>query len=549
MGFDFWMLIAGIGVFLFGIYLMEESLKTISGKAFKDFIRRYTSNRYKAIGTGTFATAILQSSSAVILMVLAFVGAGIMQLSSAVGVILGSNLGTTFTSWIVASLGFKIDIESLSLPFIGIGGMGLIFLGRASKASNYSKLIVGFGFLFLGLSYMKTSVDQVTQNFDLTALADYPLVAFVLIGFVMTAIVQSSSASMAIILTALFGDVVDFPNASALVIGANLGSTVTAVIGSLGGIVVKKQVASVHVIFNFVTAIIAFIFLKPLNYLILEVFALKSDPVIALALFHTIFGILGILVFLPFTNKFSGFIERIFKDKKEYLSSYIHKTSPEIAEAALEALRKETSYVIQLVMIYNLNKFNIHPSKIFDEEVSDLIGHNKSSLDLYLNLKALQSEIFVFASHIDTQDLSAHETVILNQYLHSIKYAVASAKNIKDINHEFAFLKDSESIYVNEELQKARNFLVKSYIALYQLINERELEENLLKIKRYEASISNRDQNSVLKLSQMIKQEQLNSSEVASLISFSRNFSLSNQQLISSIKDLILIKNEKVILE
>lgn len=184
MEFDFWMLFAGIGIFLFGIYLMEESLKAISGRAFKDFIRRYTSNRFKALGTGTLATAVLQSSSAVILMVLAFVGAGIMQLSSAFGVILGSNLGTTFTSWIVASLGFKVDIESLSLPFIGIGGMSLIFLGRTSKIANYSKLMVGFGFLFLGLSYMKTSVEQVTQNFDLSAIADYPLLFFVLIGFV-----------------------------------------------------------------------------------------------------------------------------------------------------------------------------------------------------------------------------------------------------------------------------------------------------------------------------------------------------------------------------
>ena len=138
--FDLWKLLAGLGIFLFGMFLLEDSVKALSGKAFRRIIRLYTNGRLKAIGSGTLSTAILQSSSAVSLMVLAFVGAGVMSIENAIGVIMGSNIGTTFTAWIVATLGFKIKIESFALPFIGIGGIGLIFF------RNSSPLIFNFKF-------------------------------------------------------------------------------------------------------------------------------------------------------------------------------------------------------------------------------------------------------------------------------------------------------------------------------------------------------------------------------------------------------------------
>lgn len=151
---ELWKLLAGLGIFLFGMYLLEEAIKALSGRSFKKFIKNYTSNRIKSILAGTFSTAILQSSSAVSLIVIAFVGAGIMNMINAMGVIVGSNLGTTVTSWIVASLGFKFSIESIALPIIAVGGLVLIFLGKTGKYANISKLLVGFGFIFMGLDYI-----------------------------------------------------------------------------------------------------------------------------------------------------------------------------------------------------------------------------------------------------------------------------------------------------------------------------------------------------------------------------------------------------------
>jgi phosphate:Na+ symporter len=170
---DIWKLLAGLGIFLFGMFLMEESIKNLAGRSFKGFIRNSTKGILRSVASGTLVTGILQSSSAVSLMVLAFVGAGIMAMENAIGVILGSNLGTTVTAWIVAFFGFKVNIEDYSLPLIGLGGLGLIFLGKSVRYSNISKLLVGFGFLFMGLDYMKTSVEAMTQSFDVSSLPDY----------------------------------------------------------------------------------------------------------------------------------------------------------------------------------------------------------------------------------------------------------------------------------------------------------------------------------------------------------------------------------------
>ena len=256
--FDFWKLLAGLGIFLFGMLLIEESVRAMSGRAFRRIIRLYTDGRLKSIGSGSLVTALLQSSSAVSLMVLAFVGAGVMSMENAIGVIMGSNIGTTFTAWIVAILGFKIKIESFALPFIGIGAIGSIFFRSASKLSLVSRLLIGFGFLFLGLDYMKGSVENFAGKFDLNRFPDYGLWFYVLVGTVITAVMQASAAAIAIVLTALNSQLITFDMGVAMVIGANVGTTVTVLIGAIGGVPAKKRVALSHLIFNLVTGIIAF---------------------------------------------------------------------------------------------------------------------------------------------------------------------------------------------------------------------------------------------------------------------------------------------------
>jgi len=229
-----WLLLAGLGMFLFGMHMMEESIRILSGAAFRGLIRRYTGTRIKAILSGMISTAVLQSSSAVSLMVLAFIGAGVMNLVHAIAVMMGAKVGTTATAWLVAVFGFSFDIDSFTLPLIGIGGLGIILLARSPRYVNISKFLVAFGFLFMGLDYMKTSVEELTSVIDPAVFIGYGIIVYALVGMFLTAIMQSSSATIAIVLTLLFNNVLDFESGAAMVVGAKVGTTITVLLGSIG---------------------------------------------------------------------------------------------------------------------------------------------------------------------------------------------------------------------------------------------------------------------------------------------------------------------------
>lgn len=550
MDFDIWMLLAGIGIFLFGIYLMEESLKNLSGRAFKSLIRKYTSTPLKGIASGTFSTAILQSSSAVTLMVLAFVGAGIMTMSNAIGVILGSNIGTTLTSWIVASIGFKVNIDAFALPLIGIGGLGLIFLGRSSKSSNISKLIVGFGFLFLGLDYMKVSVEELTAMFDLTQFTEYGMLFFLLIGFVITAIMQSSSAAMAIILTALYGEVIDFKTASAMAIGAGMGTTVTAILGSIGGVIAKKQVALSHVIFNIISGVIALILITPLNILVLDVFDLRSDPLIALALFQTLYKTFGVILFFPFIHQLAKSVTWLIKDKRIYLSKYIHKVTDDVPEAGVEAIDKETRHLVRLTMLHNLKIFNVDSNLV----LNDTDGVNKKFSNrtpdrLYSMIKSIQSEIFVFSSKMKGSEFNEQEVERLNKVLHAIRYCVASAKTLKDVGHEFDMMENSDNPIINDRYQDFRRKLMGFYTTMEELLEKQSGAINLPRLVKLMQRLQENEKQFIKELSELIAKRKINEEEISSLLSATRSFNLAVRQLALSVKDIILNKEEADIYE
>ncbi|MBU3953104.1 MAG: Na/Pi symporter, partial [Proteobacteria bacterium] len=310
--FDYWKLLAGLGIFLFGMQLLENSVKDLSGKAFRRIIRDYTNTRLKAIANGTLVTALLQSSSAVSLMVLAFVGAGIMSMENAIGVILGSNIGTTLTAWIVATLGFKIKIETFALPFIGVGAAGLILFKPGTRVYHINRLLIGFGFLFLGLDYMKTSVESFSQNFSPGQFQNLALWMCLGIGTVITALMQASAATIAITLAALNSQLMTFEMAAAMVIGANIGTTATVLLGAIGGSPPKKRVAASHLVFNLVTGIIAFAAL-PAMVMVVKIFIdVTTNGPVGLALFHTIFNITGVLIFLPIVKVMTLFLVKLF---------------------------------------------------------------------------------------------------------------------------------------------------------------------------------------------------------------------------------------------
>ena len=225
---------AGVGLFLFAMYLVEESLKNLSGRSFKLFLQRITKNNLGAVAGGTIVTGILQSSSMVSLMVLAFVGAGVFTMKNAMAVILGANLGTTIASWLVATLGFKTNIEVIAYPAVCLGGFLLIVLGNQKRLKYLSFFLLGFGLMFIGLSFMKTAMEAQVQHFDFSQYASMPLIVFVFIGFLITLVVQSSSVTMALTLSALHAGAIGFPMAAAIVLGGETGTIIKIVISAIG---------------------------------------------------------------------------------------------------------------------------------------------------------------------------------------------------------------------------------------------------------------------------------------------------------------------------
>ena len=303
---DFSTILGGIALFLIGMEYMENGFKSLSGGVLEKILKQFTSNTIKAITTGFVSTAIVQSSSLISIIVISFLGAELITLASAIGVIFGSNLGTTATAWLVSLFGLKIKISIYAMPMLVMGIMIPLLLKDRSYR-GFASILIGLGVIFLGIGYMKEGFETLKEGIDLAAYAmdGYAgIFVYVLVGAVATVVIQSSSATMALIITALATGQIEYANALALAIGANLGTTVTAVLGALKSNENGKRLAVAHFIFNMITGLIAIAFIYKLtdlvDYLSIIIGIDANNYAMKLALFHTIFNLLGVLVVSPF---------------------------------------------------------------------------------------------------------------------------------------------------------------------------------------------------------------------------------------------------------
>jgi len=540
--FDFWKLLAGLGIFLFGMFLLEDGVRSLSGKAFKRMIRLYTDGRLRSIGSGMLTTAILQSSSAVSLMVLAFVGAGVLSMENAIGVILGSNIGTTLTAWIVATLGFKIKIETFALPFIAIGGLGLIMQGSDSRLFQFCRLAMGFGFLFLGLDFMKGSVEHFARSFDLSHLHEYGLAFYLLLGIVMTGLMHSSAASIAIALTALHSGLITFAMGTAIVIGANVGTTITVLLGSLGGIAPKKRVAMSHLVFNVVTAAVAFLGLKYLIGLVQLFVDTVGNSLIALALFHTLFNVLGVILFFPFVGLLARSLLRLFPDVKTVLSVYIGNTPTEVVEAASAALRKEIRHLLQECQLYNLRLLKIDEKLVFDRELPfEQNAKRKFSPEtLYDNIKRLHADIFAYYSRLQNQQLEEEEANELERVIYASRNIMNSIKNFKGIRHDLDEFDLSENPYLNDKYSQFRQRLVELYHDLNRSLLLESRQEQYRQLVKAIVHVEEDDRRFIRDTMKAVSAQRIRELEISSLLLVNRLFTQACRLQVFGMKDLLL---------
>ena len=298
---------------------MTDGLRALAGSAIRAALMRFTRSPLSGAVSGAVSTAILQSSSATTVAAVGFVGAGLITFSASLGIIFGANIGTTITGWLVALLGFKLNLGTVILPVILVGTILRLF--GNGRAANIGYALAGFGLIFVGISLMQQGMSGLTDIITPEALPADTLIGrlqLVALGILFTMITQSSSAGVAATLTALFVGAITFEQAAALVIGMDVGTTVTAVMASIGGSVAARRTGLSHVIFNLFTACGALILITPYTLLweYLSPGALSSNAEIALVAFHTSYNTLGVMVILPFTGRFAHLIEKLLPAKK-----------------------------------------------------------------------------------------------------------------------------------------------------------------------------------------------------------------------------------------
>lgn len=535
-------------MFLFGMYQLEDAVKALSGKLFRRMISQCTRGSWRAIGSGTLVTAILQSSSAVSLMVLAFVGAGVLSMENGIGVMLGSNIGTTCTAWIVAVLGFKIKIESFALPFVAIGGMLLIFSNPTLRLFQLARLLLGFGFLFLGLDYMKGSVEDLAASFDLQQFSAYGLWVYVLVGVVLTALMQSSSASIAIALAALHSGLLTFSMGVALVIGANVGTTITMLLGSMGATQAKKRVGVSHLIFNVLTAVFALAGLSWLVQLVSLILPDNANGVMGLALFHTLFNLIGVILFFPFIGSLAKFLLWLFPDHKTVLTVYLNNTPVEVIDAAEAALRKEIRHLLIECQLYELRLLKIDEKLIFLESLPIEIksGKRLTQEKLYEDIKLLHAEIFSFYTRLQGQKLEVNEAKELERQIYASRNIMNALKNFKGIRGDLDEFDASGNAHVEAQYQLFRKRLLELCHDLNRLPEIETSEELLRELLKTYLRVENADRRFIKDTMQAVSTKKIHEMEIASLLLVNRLFTQACRMQVFGLKDLLLTQAQAI---
>ena len=539
-------LAAGVGLFLFAMYLLEESLKNLSGRNFKLFLQRTTKNRVGAVAGGAVVTGILQSSSMVSLMVLAFVGAGVFTMKNAMAIILGANLGTTLSSWMVATLGFKVNIEVAAYPVVFIGGMLIILFGNRKNIKYISYFLFGFGLLFIGLSFMKTAMEGQVKSFDFSQYADMSLLVFLLIGFIITSLVQSSSVTMALTLSALHAGAIGFAPAAAIVLGSETGTTIKILLGSMGGVAAKKRVALGNFIFNIFLTVFAFLLLKPALLLITDILKIK-DPLIGLVTFSTLINLVSIIIFLPFLNPFAKLLERFFKDTDASAAAFIGNANIAEPETALDLFRRETEYFIHNSMLFNQALFDIdikmqseHPDFKPINEKRRFFSKNPE--EKYEFLKQLQGALQAFYLSLRTK-VQDERYAQLNQLISSVRSCMHSVKSMKDVTSDSNNLsRSSKNIKFNfftHHKNETKD--------LYQHLNELMGSTNKANFEDLKSIFAGIQENYSSSLNNFYKEAQdapIEDLDITTALNFNRELFTSNKAMLMAVKDYLLEEQE-----
>lgn len=537
---DIWKMLAGVAIFLLGIKFLEESLQELAGRRFKLFLKKQTQNKLKAIGGGAIVTAVLQSSSIVGLMVLAFVGAGIIHMQNALAIILGANLGTTISNWIVVLVGFKVNVENIALPVTGIAGLGYVIFNKTSPLHNWCRFLLGFSFLFVGLGYIRTGIEDLVQQVDLTQYENSPAIVFFLVGFIITTIIQASSATMALTLSALFAGAINLHDSMAITLGSEVGTTIKLFMASIKGSAVKKRVALGNFLINIITVSVVMLFLSPVNRLITEVIGIRDD-LIALVFFQSFINILGIILFYPLLNVLGRFLENRFRSKDDE-TMFIHKVDVKEPSTALDALVKETNHFIEVVCNYALSCFEISDKKLPETKLNKkYLDHN--ILEKYEYIKFLYGEIHSYYIQMQKTTTNKDDVEMLDRLMSGNRNAMYAAKSFKDALPDKEQLQNSSNEIKFAFYKETRAEVEKFCKAIQELLKE-DKQDNSKELTDIYRSVTSGYTTTLQHLYKEGTAGHVNETEITTMLNFNREIFTGFKSIFFAAKDRLLDKEQ-----
>jgi phosphate:Na+ symporter len=538
--FDIWTMLAGIAFFLLAMNFIENSLKRIAGRKFKLVLKKQSDNTLKAIGGAAVVTGLLQSSSIVNLLVLSMVGAHVLQMQNALALILGANLGSTLSGWIVALAGFNYDLETLVLPVAAISGIFMAFIRNDSKLFLWLKFLFGLAFLFVALGFIKSGMEGYVKQTDLSSFIQYPVIVFLLLGILLTALIQSSSATVVLTLSALYAGAIPLFAATAIVLGSELGTTFKLFLASADGMAAKKRVALGNFIFNAVTVIIVFIFLRPVNGLITDVLQVKN-PLISLVVFQTFVNLCSVILFLPLLKFLGKYLLKRYPERAER-SLYIHKVPAGETVFALEALENETRHFINLVLQYSLASFSVKGKETNDAAYREF--HNKSIEGKYDFIKQLHGELHNFYLKVQNEASEKVETERIERLISAVRNIMYAAKNINDTQYDIRqFSNSSNDIKYNFYNLSAGKF--QHFCKAVETLLNRNRDDRLFEhFSTLYYAVSKGYSQSLQLLYRDVIARQLSEIEITTFINFNREMYTAFKSLLYGLKDYLLTPSE-----
>lgn len=561
LSYGFWLsdafkgIAAGVSIFLFGMLSLEQGFKAFTGGALERILQRTTDTSWKSFGFGFLSATLMQSSGLVSVITVSFLSAGLLDLAAGIGIIFGSNLGTTTGAWLIAGLGLKVNIAAYAMPLLVFGVLCIFQRSKKLKGTGY--VLSGLGFLLLGIHYMKDSFEHFENTINL---ANYAmpgvkgLLIYTAIGIIATIIMQSSHATMLLTITAVSVHQITYDNALALVIGANIGTTVTAIIASLGANIQGKRLAGSHLLINLLTGIFVLFFVKDfvaiIDKLSIYLGIAATDKAMKLATFHSLFNLSGIILFFPFIRQQVMLLEKMFIEKRPniFQPKYLGASAMDFPETVVESVRLESIHLYENAIYIILRTFSLYKydlqTNVLSMPLIERSNHNSIEYDIDASyekrIKGIYSAIIAFISQVGFTGQMTQSSK-LSWLREANKHLVEAIKDTKHLQKNWTRSRTSSNQATINEYNK-----IAYQIALHiqQIENFRhEIENNelpLLSLDTLKAAIRNDDVQMNCAIETLIREQKITPKTGSSLINDSAYMHNIKKNLLKAAETLFL---------